>query len=54
MLVGHNPVLEEALALLIRGVRAGAGAMRTGEAAELDYAPGGRSRLIGRLRMDDD
>jgi phosphohistidine phosphatase len=52
-LVGHNPLLEDVLDTLVRGLRGEAGEMRTGEAVEVDYDGPGRSRLIGRLRLDD-
>ena len=52
-LVGHNPLLESVLAALVRGLPSESGVMHTGEAAEIEYDGPGRSRLLGRLRLDD-
>lgn len=53
VLVGHNPQLEELLNSLVRGLDGDRGEMRTGQAALVDVAPGGRAALVAKLRLDD-
>jgi phosphohistidine phosphatase SixA len=57
MIVGHNPQLEEVLALLTHAAGGARGAqreLRTGEAAELDFAADGEATLRRKLRLEDE
>lgn len=53
VLVGHNPQLEELLGALVPGLDGSEGEMRTGQAALVDIAAGGRGALVAKLRLDD-
>lgn len=54
MVVGHNPQLEEVLATLAPNARGAQRELRTGEAAELDYAGDGEATLRRKLRLEDE
>ncbi len=54
MLVGHNPQLEEVLALLAPDARGPQREMRTGEAAVLNFAPDGSASLLRKMRLDEE